>query len=202
MASEQLFDNVDGSMKLTLPTGEVLYDTAIIPGFCDTMGIDVQKLWSDVNELQNHSVDEAIQITDGSDPKWITGAHPALNYRGNKIRRDKIWLQTGDYNQGCKRYGYTGWQWKVSGAAKKAESIPLIKSLFESINQKMQMKQEMNAFIITRYNSGQDCIGAHSDKTKDFAKDSCFVVIKLGKARAFEFTWDEPEVAEAKSIEN
>jgi phosphopentomutase len=62
MASEQLFDNVDDSMKLTLPTGEVLYDTAIIPGFCDTMGIDVQKLWSNVNELQNHSVDEAIQI--------------------------------------------------------------------------------------------------------------------------------------------
>jgi hypothetical protein len=89
-SSEKFFDGVVDSLKLTLPTGEVLHDTAIIPGYCEVMGIDVQKLWSDVNELPNHGVDQAIQITEGHDVEWVTGKHPALNYRGNAIRRDKI----------------------------------------------------------------------------------------------------------------
>jgi ribosomal protein L11 len=145
----------------------------------------------------NHSVDEAIQITDGHDPKWVTGKHPALNYRGNAIQRDKIWLQS-EYDQGLKRYGYTGWQWKVSGGTKRDSSIPVVKELFDTVNGKYELQKQMNAFIITRYNSGQDCIGFHSDKTKDFAKGSVFVVIKLGQPRPFEFSWDEPEVASAK----
>jgi hypothetical protein len=70
--------------------------------------------------------------------------------------------------------------------------------LFDKVNEKHELQKQMNAFIITRYNSGQDCIGFHSDKTKDFAKDSVFVVIKLGESRPFEFSWDEPGVASAK----
>jgi hypothetical protein len=54
----------------------------------------------------------------------VTGKHPALNYRGNAIRRDNIWLQS-EYDQGLKRYGYTGWQWKVSGGTKRHSSIPV-----------------------------------------------------------------------------
>jgi hypothetical protein len=196
-SSEQFFDRIVDSMKLTLPTGEVLHDTAIIPGYCEALGINVKDLWDDVDKLENHSVDEAIQITDGHDPKWVPGKHPALNYRGNAIPRDKIWLQS-DYDQGLKRYGYTGWQWKASGGTKRVESIPIVKKLFDKINVKHELKKQMNAFIITRYNSGQDCIGFHSDKTKDFAKDSVFVVIKLGQPRPFEFSWDEPRVASAK----
>jgi hypothetical protein len=195
---EPFFDTVDDAMKITLPNGVVLHDTAIIPGFAERMGIDVEKLWSDVNVLPNHTTDDTIQITEGNDPKWVTGQHPSLNYRGNAIKRDKIWLQT-DYDQGLRRYGYTGWQWSVSGATKRVESIPIIKELFDQINDKLEMKKQLNAFIITRYNSGQDNIGFHSDKTKDFAKESCFFVIKLGQSRPFEFSWDEPAIIEAKA---
>ena len=44
-----------------------------------------------------------------------------------------------------------------------------------------------NHWICTLYPSAQDNIGFDSDKDKDFAPDSWFVVLKLGAPRKFEF---------------
>jgi hypothetical protein len=194
---ESFFEIVDDSDKLRLPTGEILQDTAIIPDFCKKLGIDADQMWNDVLKLPDHPLDQNIIIDDGTSPFWTTGQHRSLNYRGNAIKRDKIWLQT-DYDKGLKRYGYTGWQWSVTGATKRLDSIPIVHSAMNKVNETLALDQSLNAFILTRYKSGKDNIGFHSDKMKDFAKNSVFVVIKLGDARPFEFSWDEDAVVAAK----
>ena len=193
----KFFDTIHDKFKLHLPTGEVLKDTAIIPDFVkNSLGMDVDKMWQRLQEYPDHPVEQPIKIQ-GNDPVWITGAHPALNYRGNAIKRDKIWFQK-EYTLGMRRYGYTGWQWKVSGGVKDVSEVPLVDAMFEKISG--MVGHDMNAIIATRYKSGQDNIGFHSDKVKDFEDGSCFVVIKLGESRKFEFSWDEPAVENAKQI--
>jgi hypothetical protein len=46
-------------------------------------------------------------------------------------------------------------------------------------------------WIVTRYETGQDCIGMHSDKVKDWAPGSAFCVIKMGAPRHFVFTQEK-----------
>ena len=193
----KFFESIDDNFKLRLPTGEVLKDTAIIPNFVkNSLGMEVDKVWQSLQKYPDHPVDQPIKIQ-GNEPMWITGAHPALNYRGNAIKRDKIWLQK-EYARGMRRYGYTGWQWKVSGGVNDVGEVPLVDTMFGKIGK--IVGQDMNAIIATRYKSGQDNIGFHSDKVKDFEDGSCFVVIKLGESRKFEFSWDEPAVENAKQV--
>jgi hypothetical protein len=196
---EKFFDAIDTSCKIKLPDGELLYDTAVIENFDKILDVDVDKLWLDVNKLGAYSPEERIVITSGYDPRWVPGNNGALKYRGNAVARDKIWFQSGDYDKGLFRYGYTGWQYAVSGATVRASTVPAIKKMFETFNEKYDVKNEMNAFILTRYKTGKDCIGLHSDKTHDFASDSVFVVMKLGESRLFELSWDEPAVVAAKA---
>ena len=193
----EFFKTVDDTNKLVLPTGEVLEDTAIIPGFVqNNLGMNIADAWDSLRMFPNHPVDQDIEIK-SSEPQWITGDHPALNYRGNAIKRDKIWLQN-DFENGMRRYGYTGWQWKVSGGVKAISEVPLVETMFNKVS--TVIGQEMNAMIATRYRSGKDNIGFHSDKIRDFENGTCFVVIKMGESRPFEFSWDEPDVVSAKEV--
>ena len=194
---ETFFRSVPDENKLKLPTGEILKDTAILPGFvADRCEMDIEAVWKSLQVFENHPVDQDIQISP-TDPKWITGDHPALKYRGNAIKRHKIWLQK-DFEKGMLRYGYTGWQWKVSGGVKDITEVPLVKDLFDKVAD--IVGHDMNAVIATKYCSGLDNIGFHSDKIRDFEENTCFVVIKMGEARPFEFSWDEPAVAAAKVV--
>ena len=61
----------------------------------------------------------------GEDPLMVMGDHPALHYRGNALKRHKIWLQT-DYAQGMRKYGYTGWQHAIATATFFPSAFPNI----------------------------------------------------------------------------
>lgn len=161
------------------------YDIAVIPDFLQYIGSDVdhQDIWEYVTNLESYEDDEELVLTDGWNPRLLRGSHPALNYRGNPIGRHKIWLQT-DFDRGMKRYGYTGWQWRVSLAQCRMESIPLINQATQDINQK---GTNLNHAIVTIYKNGEDNIGAHSDKAGDFNENTGFIVLKLGHARRFQF---------------
>ena len=161
--------------KLRLPTGELLHDTAILPNFTrDFLKIDIDEVWAKMLKYGDHPIDKPIEK--GGEVRWVTGDNPALKYRGNAIKRHKIWAQT-NLDSGLSRYGYTGWQYRVAPATVKVEDLP-IKSMVDKINEKLELGKAHNNWILTQYRSGSDNIGFHSDKMKDFEKDSCFIVIK------------------------
>jgi len=198
-AHERWFDSVPEEMKLRLPDGTLLHDTAIIPNFCESvLGLKHDKIWHSLSELSHFEGSEAIPLGNGDNPQWVRGSHPALHYRGNDITRNKVWFQTG-FDDGMRKYGYTGWQWMIAGATHRVESVPAVAELGKAINEKLGLQRPHDHWIATGYNDGSQCIGPHSDKTRDWRSDSCFVVVKFGAKRRFEFTWDEPAVAEAKA---
>jgi hypothetical protein len=119
--------------------------------------------------------------------KILKGAHLALNYRGRAIKRSKIWLQK-HFDTGYIKYGYTGWQWMVAFAQKRMEEFPIVNSMCDKLNVHMDESMQFNHCIGTMYEDGQDNIGFHSDKVKNWVKNSPFIAIKFGEARHFSFS--------------
>ena len=176
--------------RLVLPDGRVLEDAVVWDGFMqEELGLDPAVIWDTISTLPTWPDDEPIPFrSQGGDPHWVNGAHPALNYRGHALRRGKIWLQR-DYQRGLHRYGYTGWQHAISYATHAVESVPEMNDLLTRINAGLTASGQKahNHMILTRYEAGEDNIGYHSDKDGDYAEDSYFLILKLGDARPFAF---------------
>jgi hypothetical protein len=181
----------DDKYKLVSPTGHRL-NAAIIPNFMqDHLRVQPQHVFDNLLQLPVYPVDEPLHIGDGHKPKLLPGAHKALNYRGNQLKRHKVWLQT-DYDLGYKRYGYTGWQYAVAPAQARIESMPLFHHTLLQLNSCVPPPFHFNHAIATIYNDGLDNIGLHSDKPKDFSLNTGFICIKLGAPRHFDFAMLNP----------
>jgi hypothetical protein len=180
------FPRSDDVELLTLPDGRILEDACIWRNFVQTeLGIDPAQIWRELLRLPDWPDKEPIPFREnGSDPHWIRGSHPALNYRGNDIRRHKIWCQA-DFSEGLRRYNYSGWQWRIGYATHDIGHVEPIQTLAQALN--AGLAPQHNHWIVTRYEDGSDNIGYHSDKTADFHPNSWFVVIKLGEPRPFAF---------------
>lgn len=176
--------------RLVLPDGRVLEDAVVWKGFMqEELGLDPAVIWTTICALPTWPDDEPIPFRpQGNDPHLISGAHPDLNYRGNAVKRGKGWFQR-DYERGLRRYGYTGWQHAISYATHAVESVPELDDLLARINAGLTASGQKahNHMIATRYETGEDNIGYHSDKDGDYAKDSYFLILKLGDARPFAF---------------
>ena len=180
-------------MKFTLPScsqfikirdGTELRDAVIIPNFMQNqLEADPQSIWDTLRSLSKHNNGNPIPFK--GRVKWLEGRHPTLNYRGHAIKRNKIWLQD-EYAKGYLKYGYTGWQWLVAPAVRPISKVPEVEELMHNLN--MLGNFDFNHVIATLYENGDDNIGPHSDKIKDFANDSWFCVLKLGASRNFQFT--------------
>ena len=168
---------------IKLRDGTILHDAVIIPNYMQNqLEADPVKIWDALRSLSTHANGEPIPF-EGT-VKWLEGKHPALKYRGHAIKRAKIWLQNA-YDAGYLKYAYTGWQWLVSAAVRPIADVPEVEELMDTLN--MMGDFNFNHSIATLYKDGHDNIGAHSDKTKDFATDSWFCVLKLGASRNFQF---------------
>lgn len=172
---------------LKLPNGDVLKDACIWENFLqDELNMDPQKLLDNLLKYRKHPDDVPLEFNKkGDDPYWLSGKHKSLNYRGNALKRSKMWLQK-DYKKGFLKYGYTGWQHSVSYAAKDIKYVKEISKLNSKLNKDITSPQ-MNHWIATLYKDGDDYIGFHSDKKQDFVDNSYFIIIKLGAQRVFEF---------------
>eukprot|EP00457_Paulinella_chromatophora_P011578 gb/GEZN01011726.1/.p1 GENE.gb/GEZN01011726.1/~~gb/GEZN01011726.1/.p1 ORF type:complete len:323 (+),score=47.39 gb/GEZN01011726.1/:20-988(+) len=210
MSSKPLLSTtLNGAVALTLPSADgvepqLLEDAVVVPGLLQSVGIDPAVLWSELTDskIATHSRENVAFCVDGMEPIWVRGDHPALKYRGNELKRHKMWLQT-HYSAGLLKYGYTGWQHAISFATRDVASVPAVQRVLDCFNRNFvtwtkQLKlpaprsetrafQPFNHAIVTRYDNHKDNIGFHSDKTQDFADDSYFVVLKLGAARNFSF---------------
>lgn len=171
---------------LKLPDGRILKDACVWRNFMQTqLEIDPDAIWKQLLQLPEWPDDKPIPFReDGSDPHWIHGSHPALNYRGNAVKRHKFWCQSG-FGEGLRKYGYTGWQWKIAYATHDVQFVEPVRQVAEALNRGLSIPH--NHWIVTMYEDEADNIGYHSDKVGDFREDSYFVVLKLGAARPFAF---------------
>lgn len=177
--------------KLRLPNGEIIKDSCIYPNFAEEMGIDIDEVWKKCISCPEQPNDKPLEYSkDGMIPLWVNGTHKALNYRGNAIKRGKMWFQP-EYSKGYRKYGYTGWQWKITYAKRDIKSLPVLENLAYTVNNSGLVDIPFNDWIVTRYRDGSDNIGFHSDKIRDFTKDSVIMIIKLGDSRKFEFTYED-----------
>lgn len=176
--------------RLRLPDGRVLDDAIVWPGFMQSeLDLDPAETWRDLLALPTWPADREIPFRpDGSDPHWITGQHAALRYRGHELKRAKIWCQD-DYPSGLRKYGYTGWQHRISFATHAVEYVRPIWRVASALNGWLYNVDHAphNHWIATKYQDGDHSIGFHSDKERDFAPGSYFVVLKLGAPRDFAF---------------
>jgi len=181
---------------ITLPDGRVLGDAIVWQGFCQgVLGLDPGQLWQELTALPTWASDKPIPFRrTGDDVHWIRGDHNALNYRGNAIKRHKMWFQA-DFSRGLRRYRYPGWTNAISAATHDVRHVPGLDRFTRELNGFLRRagQEEHNHWIVTRYDDKGDNIGFHSDNDEDFAPDSYFVVVKLGKPRPFEFCLVPPE---------
>jgi hypothetical protein len=136
----------------------VLPDACIWHNFMQTeLGIDPDLIWQRLLALPEWPDDQPIPFReDGSDPHWIRGSHPALNYRGHDLKRQKIWCQTG-FSDGLRRYGYTGWQWRIAHATHDVKFIEPIRVIAEALN--AGLSHPHNHWIVTKYQNESENIG-------------------------------------------
>ena len=105
-----------------------------------------------------------------------------MKYRGNAIKRQKIWLQ--DCNDKIRIYNYTGFQYNVANATVALDQTNL--EATKKLVKEMKDECDGNHWIITKYENGKDNIGAHFDKTGDWEDNSYFQVVKFGTPRRFQ----------------
>jgi alkylated DNA repair dioxygenase AlkB len=191
-AMEAFFNTVPEKQKVRLVNGEVLHDTAVIPGFVARAEADA--VWAALRALP--VCDPAVPLTlDPENPRWVTGASAELNYRGKAVKRSKLWLQRDV--TGARLYRYTGWQWAVTKGTYRLGAVPALESLVDGVDAKLGFRNAHNQWIATLYTDGADNIGLHSDKDGDWARGSAFAVVKLGAPRPFVFT----QAVDGKDVE-
>jgi hypothetical protein len=191
-------------LSLTLPNGLRVKDAAIVPNALQTWSsgqMDPNGIFERLSTTAHQPVTKDIKISkSGLEPILVPGAHPALHYRGNALKRHKIWAQTR-YERGLLKYGYTGWQHAVSAATRDVAAYPDLNEMLHWLNDHFEswlsdlglppQNKKFNHVIFTRYEDHNDFIGMHADKEKNFAPDTYFVVFKLGCPRDFAFSYKD-----------
>jgi len=117
--------------------------------------------------------------------QWVDGDNENLRYRGNVLRRMKIWLQDGPPNGGTLIYSYTGYTFAVAPATSDWNAHPELAAMCQRYNKFISMIQgapAANHAIVTAYADGKCSIGMHSDKTHSLHDDTIIGVLKLGGA--------------------
>jgi alkylated DNA repair dioxygenase AlkB len=117
--------------------------------------------------------------------QWVDGDNQNLMYRGNVLRRMKIWLQDGPPSDGTLIYSYTGYTYTVAPATSDWNADPQLASMCRLYNQFISAingAPAANHAIVTAYVDGKCSIGMHSDKMVTLNANTIISVLKLGGA--------------------
>lgn len=142
------------------------YDIVLVPGLLAKLGKTPSLLSDLVDAYPIRGADDGI-VPDTV--QWVGGDNPALKYRGNTLKREKIWLQRGPVEEGYAYYYYTGVQWEVVPAQADWADCPEFRGVVDEYDAfcKEVSAQQTNQAIITRYRDGDHFIGAHYVSAKD-----------------------------------
>ncbi|CAB9499579.1 expressed unknown protein [Seminavis robusta] len=162
-------------------SGEVVAE--LIPNFAtEVLGFDPRTLIGELND--GYPVREDGDAIVPGEPQWVHGSHPNLNYRGNQLRRTKMWFQTGSTKKRVRVYSYTGFQYGVLAAQFDVQKVPILEEITTRYNEWISSSSRniplANHGIVTRYEDGNDNIGMHFDKAASMDANSVICVVKLG----------------------
>ena len=112
----------------------------------------------------------------------VLGTNVNLRYRGNELKRNKIWAQKGPVSKGVRVYSYTGFAYPVALATSNWEDSESLNAMSERMNAFISKigGPEMNHLILTAYNNGSCNIGWHYDKARSLHPETWIAVVKLG----------------------
>jgi hypothetical protein len=174
------------------------FDIFVVPEFAQrVLDCDPNALLGELSALPTRTRGDTIAW---AEPQWVDGTHSALKYRGNDLKRSKVWFQADDpHEEGFTKYYYTGWQNRVLPATfhyRKCAPLVPVWDLYQSFCAANNILPA-NHGIVTRYVDGSHGIGAHFDKPNSIAPStpgggatiaqrSMITVVKLGPcARRF-----------------
>jgi alkylated DNA repair dioxygenase AlkB len=106
-------------------------------------------------------------------------------YRGNILKRRKIWLQDGSVADGTLIYRYTGFTYAVAPATSDWNDNAMVADMCRLYNEFIALvpgAPAANHGIVTAYDDGKANIGMHSDKMDTLHADTLISVLKLGGA--------------------
>ena len=184
-------------MKLNELPGSIMVkeDAIIIPNFMQTvLESDAEKVFRDLRAIPKfeHGDQQDFPLIpfEPYTARLITGDYHGLMYRGNALRRHKVWWQQ-NISRGYLKYSYTGWQQMIATAQCDVTAMPeSVQELMNKLNEYLEEQKEdlVNHGIYTFYRDGTDSIGRHSDKLPTIKDNSWIIVLKLGHPRLFEIT--------------
>lgn len=94
---QQILDKYDGAERID---GGKNYDIVVLPGFAAKLGKEPAEWQQQL--VQKYPVCGAGDAIVPGRVQWVSGENAALKYRGNALKRAKIWLQRGE----TEREGY------------------------------------------------------------------------------------------------
>ena len=157
-------------------------DIWIIPNFDKYLGFDAKNIQTELEN--NYPVRrEGDKITWG-ECQWVEGDNAALKYRGNVLKRGKMWLQKGDpKTNGFVKYFYTGWQYNVLPATACVDKCKELNDVWQKYDEWCMLNNYScaNHAIVTHYKDGSHNIGRHYDKPKSIQPQSLITIIKTGE---------------------
>lgn len=161
---------------------QVFPGVTVVPNFAQTrLDIDPAAIYT---ELQaNYPIRGEGDTIMRNTIQWVDGDNAALHYRGNALRRCKMWFQRGATSTvGYLRYSYTGWQWRVLPATVDVGTCPELAPIADKYDAWCDANGHLRAnhYIVTAYEDGRHSIGWHSDKPKSIDPNSVITVVKLG----------------------
>jgi len=108
-------------------------DIWVVPDFArHVLGCDAALLQTELERAYG-IVGKGDAITPAA-AQWVDGAHKALNYRGNELKRSKMWFQKGDPRErGYMNDYYAGWTRAMLSATSNVVVCPLGKSFVQGL---------------------------------------------------------------------
>jgi len=142
----------------------------LIPNFDKKIGMDANTF---IGEMQGiapaRGADDEI-VPGGL--QFVLGSNPNLKYRGNELKRAKIWFQDGPVKDGVRVYSYTGFIWNVAAATSDWNDCDKLKIPSEGMKDFMSewdaSAPAMNHGILTMYKDGSHNIGWHYVRNSKF----------------------------------
>ena len=139
-----------------------------MPAYCADSGLDADDLWASIQAAE-----------------FIPRSDRSALYRGHELPRSKIYV--ADTPEGSwPVYKFPGFQYRaVLEHYKRLHAVPWLQPVFAAVRATAVsgVPIECNQAIVTRYESGTDCIGWHSDKMTSIADPSIVFDLSLGGER-------------------
>ena len=143
-----------------------------VPDFAAQVGLDLAPLVAACNEPD----------------RFLSRTLPETMMRGNKLARNKCYVNATGQRNLLARYQFPGHQWGAMLHARDIEDEPALHPLMRTLLVDLQFDADWSDFnhvILTEYLTGTDNIGWHTDKVTQLTADSVIADVSLGASRTF-----------------